>query len=497
VVLLAAMLCALALPQSASAAFPGTNGKLAFVSPRNGFPTDSNLLTMTSTGASQTPVTAWNGDELYPSWSPDGAKLVFQYDNGTSPEIWTILSNGTGQVRLTNNTDGDRHPEWSPDGTQIVFASDRGAGTLNDLYVMNANGTGQTAITNTPDVDEDYPSWSPNGTKIVFSRDGDLATISPTGTGLVPLTATARMEIEPDWSPNQTQIVFRVGINADDDIYKMNADGSGVTNLTNTAPVVKEHPVWSPAGDKIAYVRGAFSGAEIWTMNADGSNKVQITSNAFLDMQPAWQPLPINTYPRPSGSRRRQYFSLVPAFTPCTSGNRNHGPPLSGPSCTPAVMTSPNLTTKSNWTGFLALKIIAGNPANGFDDAKVKFTSKVYGLYRKDTGRGYNKEIRFEVQVQMTDRTNTPHPGGSGAGTAQPITLAWTVPCFRETTDQFSQGICALSLKDDVLGPNLVPEGKRSIWEISQVRVYDGGADSDADTLADNRLLGTQGLFVP
>ena len=42
----------------------------------------------------------------------------------------------------------------------------------------------------------------------------------------------------------------------------------------------------------------------------------------------------------------------------------------------------------------------------------------------------------------------------------------------------------------------VVREGRRSIWEIGQVQVFDGGADGDADT-ADNTLFAVQGTFTP
>ena len=45
--------------------------------------------------------------------------------------------------------------------------------------------------------------------------------------------------------------------------------------------------------------------------------------------------------------------------------------------------------------------------------------------------------------------------------------------------------------------PGLVKEGARAIWQLDQVRVLDGGADSDADTAADNSLFVVQGVFVP
>ncbi|MGH2980198.1 MAG: TolB family protein [Solirubrobacterales bacterium] len=504
VFLLAALLGVLAFPQAASAAFPGSSGKLAFASPRSGFPTDSNLFTMGVDGSAQTPITALNGDELYPVWSPDGERVAFQQGTGVNPEIWTARADGTDLRRLTNNADADRHPAWSPDGMKIMFASDRSSGTaLSDLFMMNADGTGQVAITNTANVDEVHPSWSPDGTRLAFSRDGDIATMNPDGTGLAMLTATEDFEIEPDWSPNGTQLVYRSGINTDDEIWRMNANGSGVTNLTNSGSTVEERPVWSPAGDRIAFTKGAFSMAEVWTMNPDGSGQTRVTTNSFLDFQPSWQPL-LQGYARPRAVRRRSTYQLVPAYTACTNPNRTHGPPLAHPSCNPPVQTSPNLFPgtpdingrTANWNAFLTIKVIAGNPATPEDDAKVKFKTTVKDLYRQSNMTRYNRELRMEVRIRATDKWNTPYPGGgAGPGTGE-FTVSWTVPCWRPP-DTSVGGSCAIALKDDVLVPGLVKEGVRTIWEFDQIRLYDGGADSDADTLGDNHLLAVQGLFVP
>ena len=122
-VALAAALGAL-WPATSLAAFPGASGKLAFSSPRSGFPTESNIFTMGADGSAQTPITSFDGDELYPAWSPDGARIAFQQDPGLHPEIWTSKADGTDLRRLTNNSADDLHPAWSPDGLKIVFASD-------------------------------------------------------------------------------------------------------------------------------------------------------------------------------------------------------------------------------------------------------------------------------------------------------------------------------------------------------------------------------------
>ena len=41
---------------------------------------------MGADGSAQTPITSFNGDELYPVWSPDGARIAFQQDSGLHPE---------------------------------------------------------------------------------------------------------------------------------------------------------------------------------------------------------------------------------------------------------------------------------------------------------------------------------------------------------------------------------------------------------------------------
>jgi hypothetical protein len=45
--------------------------------------------------------------------------------------------------------------------------------------------------------------------------------------------------------------------------------------------------------------------------------------------------------------------------------------------------------------------------------------------------------------------------------------------------------------------PGAVVEGGRSIWELGQVQVFDGGADGLASTAGDNTLFEREGIFVP
>src|SRR5689334_16678526 len=99
-------------------------------------------------------------------------KIAFDTDRDGNSEIYVMNPDGSGPTNLTNNTAFDGWPAWSPDGTKIVFSSNRDGDY--EIYVMNADGTNQTRITNSPGFDY-IASWSPDGTKIIFDslRDGD------------------------------------------------------------------------------------------------------------------------------------------------------------------------------------------------------------------------------------------------------------------------------------------------------------------------------------
>ncbi len=498
------------VPATVQAAFPGTNGKLAFTSARNGFPADSDLHTMAADGSAQARISSLDGDELYPSWSKDGTKLVFERNAGLRPDIWVANADGSSAAALTNGAAGDYHPAWSPTGTKIVFASDRDAAQgTSDLFVMNANGSGQVNVTNTPLVNEDYPSWSPDGAKLAFSRDGDIYTANPDGTSLTPLTQTPATDVEPDWSPDGNQIAFRSWVSTNDEIWKMNANGTGQTNLTNNGSLVDERPAWSPAGDKIAFVRGAFNNAEVYVMNADGSGATRLTNNTQLDGQPAWQPIPLPPppaarYPRPKYAGPLE-VALVPAFRPCNYQNRTHGPPLAHPSCNPPRPMSRHLTVgtydanqqTANFTGMFTARPMLGNPATPADEADVSVGISITDVRNTSDLSDYTGELRVRtVYRRQTDyESGLTASGGTDAATGTDVTWGFVVPCVA-TASTSTGSRCKINTSVDALNPGAVKEGKRAIMQLGAIQVWDGGPDGLAQT-QDNLVFATQGLFVP
>ncbi len=199
-----------------------------------------------------------------PAWSPDGTKIAFVSHRDDNNEIYVMNADGKNLKNLTLHLDDDTFPTWSPDGTKIAFWSRQVAGEipiLSDIFVMDADGANRTNITQNPRASNRTPSWSPDGSKIAYAAvrnvnradfwnsDLDIFVMNVNGTNPGRLTEDARMNWFPSWSPDGKRIVFMRQTHDDPitaDIYVMNADGTGLVNLTQTPGVGEWHPSWKP-----------------------------------------------------------------------------------------------------------------------------------------------------------------------------------------------------------------------------------------------------------
>jgi TolB protein len=201
-------------------------------------------------------------------------------------EIYVLNADGSGQTNISNNPASDTRPAWSPDGSKIAFTRGDAVGE-QEIYVMNADGSGQTNITNSPNSQDLSPTWSPDGTKLAFMSGGNKLAIyimNADGSGKVKLTdkdTLTVVEQDPAWSPDGTKIAFASNFLGGFGIFVVNPDGSGQTRLTSFQSLT---PAWSPDGAKIA-----FSGlGDIRVMNADGSGLTQLTGNNNSELGPTW-----------------------------------------------------------------------------------------------------------------------------------------------------------------------------------------------------------------
>ena len=217
-------------------------------------------------------------------------------------------------------------------------------------------------------------------------------------------------------------------------------------------------------------------------------------------------------HPRPKGASPLR-VSLVPAYDQCTAANRTHGPPLAFPSCTPPVQTSDFLTVgtpdatgaAANSVGSVNLRVIVGGPGapddtdlvitGGITDVRCKTGVSACGNANAADGPDYTGELQGNATIRITDHDNAATAGGgSDPATVVDIPFPFQFVC-RNTADTSIGADCTVP-PPSCLGCFPRFEGKRTVVEITQIRVFDGGPDGIAAT-AGNTLFALQGVFIP
>lgn len=300
---LACVAAVLTVPaKEAGAAFPGQNGKIVFHA--SGYTDETNDQISTTrldgTGTKQLTDTSVRHYNVEPSYSADGRKIAWE----RTGDIWVMNANGTDKDRLTSGPGYDSGPAFSPDGRRVAFTRYDPDEGRTDIYLKALDGAGLRRVTNSQDY-ERRPVFSPNGRRIAFARDaaipgcsgcadwGEVVTVRPDGTSVKVLTDLADQVNPgaPDWSPDGRRLVFAVLDSGAERarIYTIGADGAG--QQTVFAPVGSlsaSDPVFSPDGTRIAFAYER--GADIWTVNPDGTGITNVTDTPEIrERSPDWK----------------------------------------------------------------------------------------------------------------------------------------------------------------------------------------------------------------
>jgi Tol biopolymer transport system component len=190
-------------------------------------------------------------------WSPDGSRLACEgsgQTDGSLNGVYTVRASDGGDLqRVTFDPNGDDCPsDYSPNGKRLVIT--RASDTSYQIDTVKLDGTGLTQITpEGTDFDFCSGSWSPQGNQIVFSAhipDTDRSTIwvaHSDGSGLreIPVPGCGGLRSDPTsigcqnpvWSPDGRKLMFErhfLTPNNHFELYTVNADGSGLFQVTNT-----------------------------------------------------------------------------------------------------------------------------------------------------------------------------------------------------------------------------------------------------------------------
>src|SRR5581483_3282273 len=246
-------------------------------------------------------LTSHVASDRFPKVSPDGKKIVFTSNRDGLPEIYVLNLDGGGVRRLTFNSTEELAPSWSPDGARILYDVMTGSGAASDIWVMSADGSNQHKLTGGVGYNS-RAVFSPDGKRIAFAsrsdagdeNNFDIQVMNADGTDRHSITSDPGFETEPAWSPDGRRIAFaRTLEKGYSDIFVINADGTNPVNLTNTPAAHESLPAWSPDGRLIAFVTDRHAqknNADVWVMNADGSNPRPVTHHPSMNIEPSWTP---------------------------------------------------------------------------------------------------------------------------------------------------------------------------------------------------------------
>lgn len=309
----------LALPTTAEAVLAGKNGRIVFVSGRDGADGDDSqskiyLRTVTSSaggGAAGEALTSAAGQHRHPTWSPDRKKIAYArtVKDGQIVFIHNLLTGGITPISAPL-TVSDR-PAWSPDGTRIAYESGPSATSTDILVYTIATERTRNLTAGTTPFDSrpaSKPAWTPNSKTIYYASgnasvgDADIVREPARGGKVTPILSAAGVsEFQPSISPDGKSICFTRGdgFNGTADVYVAPlANTAAQFDLSDNRGTGSQHGdyncTWSPDGEKIAYVRGIFTSGALVMENADDSSQPPIPvleddANNF-DGNPDWAP---------------------------------------------------------------------------------------------------------------------------------------------------------------------------------------------------------------
>jgi Tol biopolymer transport system component len=233
------------------------------------------------------------------------SRIAFSYQpggGGNVSDIYTILPDGKDEIKITNSSDGlpyKFNPAWSPNGDKLAFDA-HGSDPFNtNIIIIDMTSdqhypANRLMIFDTGGGAEEWhdfsPDFSPDGQKIVAVNDvtdagtrlGSRLIIIDVATGSwYALTDFMDGFIRnPKWSPKGDKIVYDIWWAEPEiyeDIWLINADGSGNVTLTNDE-YYDAGAVWTPDGQRIIFTSDRDGGdyMDLWIMDSTGQNQSQI-----------------------------------------------------------------------------------------------------------------------------------------------------------------------------------------------------------------------------
>lgn len=187
---------------------------------------------------------------------------------------------------------------WSPNGARLACEGFGEDPSLNGIYTIRSSDGGDLQRVTVAEFDDCPADYSPNGSRLLVSN-GSLSVVQANGNGLRRITPAGMFTdfCSGSWSPQGNEIVFSAHVPDTDrsTIWVVHSDGSGLRKIpvpgcggprSDPTSIGCQKPVWSPDGRKLMFERHFLipnDHFDLYTVNANGSGLFQVTNTPNLD----------------------------------------------------------------------------------------------------------------------------------------------------------------------------------------------------------------------
>ena len=246
----------------------------------------ANLVEISVDGGSVRPITndVWKGEVFRSVWLKDGSGLIVTASERISSgsHVWFVPYPEGPPRRITNDLNG--YGTFSlgvtDDGKTIVTVQEE---RRQQIWTAAAGDDDSRAKPITGDRYESQPSFGPDG-RIVFVREMsgqiDLWIVNADGSGLRQVTKDATFDHEPVITPDGKYIVWTSDRSGLPHIWRMNIDGSDAKQLTTGDTFDDGNPHISPDGRWVIYNSWRTGKWAAWKVSIDGGEP-QILLNSY------------------------------------------------------------------------------------------------------------------------------------------------------------------------------------------------------------------------